>query len=65
MAARAHGVCKAVHAIRGKQIAVKAAKRQRTGRTFSRYCNCAYSASACFRTGMSGSASFHSVRKSL
>jgi hypothetical protein len=31
----------------------------------SSYCNFAYSALACFRIGMSGSASFHSVRKSL
>ena len=30
----------------------------------SPYCNFAYSALACFRIGMSGSASFHSVRKS-
>ena len=30
----------------------------------SHYCNFAYSALACVRTGMSGSASFHSVRKS-
>ena len=29
------------------------------------YCSFAYSALACFRMGMSGSASFHSVRKSL
>ena len=29
-----------------------------------RYCNFAYSALACFRMGMSGSASFQSVRKS-
>ena len=29
------------------------------------YCNFAYSALACFRMGMSGSASFQSVRKSL
>jgi hypothetical protein len=29
------------------------------------YCSFAYSALACFRTGMSGSASFQSVRKSL
>jgi hypothetical protein len=27
------------------------------------YCNFAYSALACFRMGMSGSASFHNVRK--
>jgi len=30
----------------------------------SRYCSFAYSALACFRMGMSGSASFQSVRKS-
>ena len=29
-----------------------------------RYCNFAYSAFACFRIGISGSASFHSVKKS-
>ena len=29
------------------------------------YCSFAYSALACFRMGMSGSASFQSVRKSL
>ena len=29
------------------------------------YCSFAYSALACFSIGMSGSASFHSVRKSL
>jgi len=29
------------------------------------YCNLAYSALACLRIGMSGSASFHKVRKSL
>jgi len=29
------------------------------------YCNFAYSVLACFRMGMSGSASFQSVRKSL
>jgi hypothetical protein len=29
------------------------------------FCNLAYSALACFRMGMSGSASFQSVRKSL
>ena len=29
------------------------------------YCNFAYSALACFRMGMSGSASFQSMRKSL
>jgi len=28
------------------------------------HCSLAYSALACFRTGMSASASFHSVRKS-
>jgi hypothetical protein len=31
----------------------------------STYCNFAYSALACFRMGMSGSASFQRVRKSL
>ena len=33
-------------------------------RTFSCYCSFAYSALACFKMGMSGSASFQSVRKS-
>jgi hypothetical protein len=28
------------------------------------YCSLAYSARACFRTGMSGSASFHEAKKS-
>jgi hypothetical protein len=36
-----------------------------TSRTFSSYCSFAYSALASFRMGMSGSASFQSVRKSL
>ena len=35
------------------------------GRICSCYCNFAYSALACFRMGMSGSASFQRVRKSL
>jgi hypothetical protein len=34
------------------------------GRTLSSYCNFAYSALASFRMGMSGSASFHLVKKS-
>jgi len=34
-------------------------------RTFSSYCSFAYSALACLRMGMSESASFQSVRKSL
>ena len=34
-------------------------------RTFSSYCSFAYSALACFRMGMSGSAFFQRVRKSL
>jgi hypothetical protein len=35
------------------------------GQYFSSYCSFAYSALACFRMGMSGSASFQRVRKSL
>jgi hypothetical protein len=38
---------------------------KRRGRTFYGYCSFAYSALACFRMGMSGSASFQSARKSL
>lgn len=34
------------------------------GRERGSYCNLAYSAFACFKMGMSGSASFQSVRKS-
>jgi hypothetical protein len=39
-------------------------KQQGMEAGFSIYRSFAYSALACFRTGMSGSASFHSVRKS-
>ena len=38
---------------------------KRRGRTSPLYCSFAYSALACFRMGMSGSASFQIVRKSL
>ena len=39
-------------------------KKQKQKTNPSPYCNFAYSALACFRMGMSGSASFQSVRKS-
>jgi hypothetical protein len=43
----------------------KLANSKGGGRIFSCYCSFAYSALACFRMGMSGSASFQSVRKFL
>jgi hypothetical protein len=36
----------------------------RLGRSVSSYCNFSYSALACFKTGMSGSASFQNAKKS-
>jgi Resolvase, N terminal domain len=41
-----------------------AAARRSGGRSATAHCRLAYSAWACFRTGMSGSASFQSVKKS-
>src|ERR1700722_20057628 len=41
------------------------ANSKRRGRTFPGYCNFAYSALACLKTGISESASFQRVRKSL
>src|ERR1022692_4021304 len=40
------------------------AKAAAAGQYFAAYCNFAYSALACFRMGMSGSASFQRVKKS-
>ena len=49
----------------GVNVAVRQGRSSSVGRTSWRYCSFAYSALACFRMGMSESASFQRVRKSL